>query len=583
MHPQELTSAVDTEGESDCISEQAWDYDDEDHCSSEYNTDEEDTNFRKITLTSFTETGQDESTIPVLSQRSYTGRKVIPSALANTLCVDLGVTGVLDELNTMLSTSYNLDDVISILNSYIAQNVDFGTAYAYLRPYWNDIPTIEDKLRTQKVEDMVMRLNVLADGRITTRHLYPRRVWDLYANRVVPYWVAGDDPWAISHAWVDEKDRVDVITPINGCEWPVPMPKDANLDLIRIEMLNTRSKRLPRFEVEYIWLDVLCLRQEGGKGEHLRLEEWKLDVPTIGSVYERAYSHVIYYFNGLGRPLDLTPGYFESDRCWFRRAWTLQEITEYPAIIGGKTGKDVMDKQVQMRFDEQLASLQELRRSPSILDLVSEMKHRVSTKPLDKVAGLVYLLRMGSIPIYDTKQSAADAWEILVDVMHPWCRAELLFVYPEPGNGSKYWRPSWDQVMMNKAIVPHFTRYLRSVCRTNNPDMDYYKGHYTKSGNVQGLSKVPKEVKPREGELVINSSTMAPYTLKILVDHTYPIPDGLYTLIGWRGIMSGSQLWVVGQLTEDGMFKKLSVFRTVDNEQLGLRQLRLQKTKMILC
>ncbi len=62
------------------------------------------------------------------------------------------------------------------------------------------------------------------------------------------------------------------MTPINGYEWPVPMPKDANLDLIRIEMLNLGA--------EYAWLDVLCLRQEGGKGKHLRVEEWKLDVPT---------------------------------------------------------------------------------------------------------------------------------------------------------------------------------------------------------------------------------------------------------------------------------------------------------------
>ncbi len=49
---------------------------------------------------------------------------------------------------------------------------------------------------------------------------------------------------------------------------PVPMPKDANLDLIRIEMLNHGA--------EYTWLDVLCLWQEGGKNEHLRMDEWKL-------------------------------------------------------------------------------------------------------------------------------------------------------------------------------------------------------------------------------------------------------------------------------------------------------------------
>ncbi|PBK62307.1 hypothetical protein ARMSODRAFT_1024918 [Armillaria solidipes] len=39
-----------------------------------------------------------------------------------------------------------------------------------------------------------------------------------------------------NHGGYHIKDRVNVMTPINGYEWPVPMPKDANLDLIRIEM-----------------------------------------------------------------------------------------------------------------------------------------------------------------------------------------------------------------------------------------------------------------------------------------------------------------------------------------------------------
>ncbi|KAK0199340.1 hypothetical protein DFS33DRAFT_1457385 [Desarmillaria ectypa] len=63
-------------------------------------------------------------------------------------------------------------------------------------------------------------------------------------------------------------------TPINGCEWPVP--KDTDLDLTWIEMLNLR--------VEYAWLDVLCLRQNGGPREELRAEERKPDVPIIGAV-----------------------------------------------------------------------------------------------------------------------------------------------------------------------------------------------------------------------------------------------------------------------------------------------------------
>ncbi len=79
---------------------------------------------------------------------------------------------------------------------------------------------------------------------------------------------------------MDEGDRDKVPTPINGHEWPVPIPKDANLDLIRLELLNLGA--------EYVWLDVLCLRQEGGPREDLRAEEWKLDRPTIGHVFRMA-------------------------------------------------------------------------------------------------------------------------------------------------------------------------------------------------------------------------------------------------------------------------------------------------------
>ncbi len=52
------------------------------------------------------------------------------------------------------------------------------------------------------------------------------------------------------------------------------MPKDANLDL----NLEAESQNIQPC-IRYAWLDVLCLRQEGRKSEHLRLEEWKLDMP----------------------------------------------------------------------------------------------------------------------------------------------------------------------------------------------------------------------------------------------------------------------------------------------------------------
>ncbi|KAK0440188.1 uncharacterized protein EV420DRAFT_1582073 [Desarmillaria tabescens] len=258
----------------------------------------------EVTLSAFAETGIEESSIPVLKQRSYTGKKpVISSSLADTPCIDIGVVGLLEKLNNVLGTSYTLDPIIlqPLLDSYVTQGYDFGTVFGFLRPFWYDITTIDEKLRTREERGQKLREEGIddwsfsSDGSGTRAKTPPRRIWDLYANRVLPYWVTYEKLVAMSHAWMDEVDRVDVWTPINGREWPVPMPNDADLNLIRIEMLSMRA--------EYVWLDVLCLRQAGGRGEHLRAEEWKVDVPTIGWVYST--SPVGCYFNGLGRPLKL--------------------------------------------------------------------------------------------------------------------------------------------------------------------------------------------------------------------------------------------------------------------------------------
>ncbi|KAK0230036.1 hypothetical protein IW262DRAFT_1425110 [Armillaria fumosa] len=550
-------------------------------------------------LSAFVETGQAESTIPVVKQRSYTTNeqeslpaiallrhRVISSALANTGCAELGIDGVLEKLNVILGTSHTLGSKIlrslgviqldSILEPYVTRNDDFGTIYAHLRPYWHfDADTIEQLLRTLEETTREVQRSVIVDDKITIANVAPRRVWDLCANRVVPSWIAAGVPCGISHAWVDEKDRVSVMTPINGYEWPVPMPKDANLDLIRIEMLNL----IPH---EYAWLDVLCLRQEGGKNEYLRLEEWKLDVPTIGAVYHHADT-VACYFNGLGRPLHLTLSDFDSDRCWFRRAWTLQELPRF-VYIAGKTDNDFMEERVQRRFEEQLALLREIRVSGMPFRFVSEMQNRVSTKPLDKVAGLVYLLKPEAIPIYDAEQSVEDAWEILMDVMRPDFRAQFLFYYPEPGNGRKRWRPSWEQVMRQKITEPYYSRsmFLAEVLRTEHTDRESFKGYHIDSGYVRGLSEMPTETKCRQGELIFKDANGAPHTIKIVADHAYPIPNGSYTLVAYR--YPPHYMYAVGQVRRDGYFEKLSVFYSVDDEEVVFSKLGFDhRAQTFLC
>ncbi|PBK64767.1 hypothetical protein ARMSODRAFT_1022753 [Armillaria solidipes] len=91
----------------------------------------------EVTLPAPTGMGQMAST-PVPKQQSYTGKKpVISFTLADTLCSDLGIQGLLEKLNTILGTSFTMftSSVYSVLEDCILQKWDFGTAYAYLRPF----------------------------------------------------------------------------------------------------------------------------------------------------------------------------------------------------------------------------------------------------------------------------------------------------------------------------------------------------------------------------------------------------------------------------------------------------------------
>ncbi len=139
-----------------------------------------------------------ESSIIVPLQRAYTGRKpVITSRLADTPCASLGTQGLLVEPNTTLGTSYSLDNpfISSLLEDCITNKSDFGIAYGRLRGIWyiSDWSTIRDMVCRQEEEDGEERRKALIGNRIINTWLPPRRVWDLYSNRVVPYWTTNID------------------------------------------------------------------------------------------------------------------------------------------------------------------------------------------------------------------------------------------------------------------------------------------------------------------------------------------------------------------------------------------------------
>ncbi|KAG7441902.1 uncharacterized protein BT62DRAFT_1041588 [Guyanagaster necrorhizus] len=95
---------------------------------------------------------------------------------------------------------------------------------------------------------------------------------------------------------------------INRKKWPVLILKDTSLDLIWIKMLN--------LEAEYMWLDILCLRQEDEPRDDLHVEEWKLDMPMLRCMYNKiqARPKVVIYLSRLGHPLSLKAGNLQYDQ-----------------------------------------------------------------------------------------------------------------------------------------------------------------------------------------------------------------------------------------------------------------------------
>jgi len=227
------------------------------------------------------------------------------------------------------------------LKEFIEKNVDFSTVYAWscIRGWWDvESVTLPDEMDTTETDDQ--RIGELEGPSGTLeRVIYSatevkfRRIWDVCANKVIPYrWLYSNSVptppyWAISHAWT--ADMVPNWTDVNSRLWPVPLPRGVTLDDIRNELLSLNTR--------YCWLDVLCLRQynpESAEGEKCRLQEWQIDVPTIGLVYARAQK-VVTYFNGLGRTFE-PEKWDDSTKHWSNRAWTLQEtVIREHMILGG--------------------------------------------------------------------------------------------------------------------------------------------------------------------------------------------------------------------------------------------------------
>lgn len=530
----------------------------------------------------------------------YTGphASIICSSLADTGCSDLGISGLLERLNEVLGTRYAIDPSQSresfgkniestgalyhILRKCIDDKLDFGMAYAQFRPWWKrGLDFALKEMKRRQTDDGYMR-DIPAYGSLQDKNIYvipPRRVWDLYANRVVPSWIAVDIQAAlrglgreklnvvgVSHSWMKEEDRREVRTPINSFEWPVPIPADTTLERVRIELLN--------YGLEYVWLDVLCLRQawKDPASEELRQKEWRLDVPTIGNIYQQG-KKVVHYYSGLGRPFRI--GNLESDRHWLNRAWTLQEI--HPkSIIAGITddspvidATSVKDGQRQSQMDEQarkfygkLAMLADIAQgAKNIFPVLAAMRHRAATNEIDKICGLAYLLRLQKLPAYETGEPTEDAWWRFLESINELYRGELLFLYPEKGKGRYAWGPSWQQVKDAKVLPDSKDLKLFETVRYDKSASLYsYFGFRVDRCLLDGLEVTSGVSLPRKGNMIINDMSQNRHVFPVLAWHNVPIQKGHYTLIGSKQ----HQYWIVVLPKEGGEVEKVSVLRMCD-------------------
>ncbi|KAJ3558357.1 hypothetical protein NM688_g978 [Phlebia brevispora] len=571
-----------------------------------------------------------------LQIKHETTNPVISSSSASQSCESLGIKGLLKELNEVLRTSYNEDHpgLLPHLEKCIDSRYDFGTAFGRLRPYWfDDFTQLQNILDARALEDKQQRERALdkEHNLITEPHIEPRRVWDLYSNRVLPISVtpvasphgrpANARLWAISHSWVAKELRHSVGTPINGYEWRASIPKDTTLDRVRIELLNLGA--------EYAWLDVLCLRQEDRLvDEVVREEEWKLDVPTIGSVYRRR-ARIVTYFEGLGRPFRF--GDVSSQTHWLNRAWTLQEASSR-TLLGGLTSSSPLspflsgeqeysanqlkklltygdgddasgsfsDLQLDNRskqfyadlganwrqfaadFTQSVSGASVCTDSEDIFPNLRVMLNRQASHEVDKIVGLAYILKCRRLPAYsrgkDDEDAHEKAWSHLIEIMRQMYQIQLAFDYPVPGDGIWTWRPTWRQLKSGLVTPLPYTRMrFREIVQGARVAED---GSYKLMAHL--LSRCTIHTRQRDLVIEVLDQGIVAFSYTTEACHIHTIRDGGdYVLVAPKieRAFGHPMYWMVGTYASTRLkaIRKVSVLEHwMDHEiwnELGKRKL----------
>lgn len=542
---------------------------------------------------------------------------VLTPAEADLKCSSLGVQSLLVKMNDFMGTAHVPDRLAGLerlLKWCLDENEDLGYVYAMLHPRWHMLSpsttssssstsstpssdpaeSILEDLKKRKLLDRLLRRTAMAsDGKVVANpKIPPRRLWDLYANRVVPLWVASVSTpapssktkrenrfLAVSHAWMKEEERENIGTSVNGHEWPVPFPKGMDLERVRVELLNIAH--LQAFSdadapVHLAWLDVVCLRQYGSldpekseEREKARKEEWKIDVPTIGAVYYHAAKVVVYY-SGLGIPFEEV-GDLGSERHWLNRAWTLQETLPNRIVGGLAASSPHLPSLESQPPPSESGALREMWKrmkvasmthdSSQVFRVLEAMRRRSAVNETDKVAGLNYYFAQNMpLPSYILGEDAEDAWKRLLAASKAKHRADLFYLYPEGGPRGG-WAPSWKQITdVGNGVLPRRKSVGQQLSCDPSGTAFTVCGPRVDMGFIDGLSSLRDDDRARRfGTLSIeNASEGKVYCAQVEADHDNLIEDGWYTLVG-GGSGRNCLHWVVGRVNDNNEFAKISV------------------------
>ncbi|KAG8872644.1 hypothetical protein FRB97_007469 [Tulasnella sp. 331] len=510
---------------------------------------------------------------------------VLTPEQASVKYLDSGVAAgqILAYLNNIFKTSLTLDhpDLRKLLEGFVSQSMDFGAIYARVRSCWPDPHASPDTLfeglsaiETFGTENESDRDNSVSGQTIHKPYnIKPRRLWDLYAHRVIPFHYSllegnlTPQYWAISHSWTNDMAGVD--TAVNEHEWPVPLPVGVTLEAVRTELL--------KLGAQYVWLDILCLRQFSSDpvSENKRKKEWSVDVPTIGLTYINGTSQVVRYMNGLGRAFERSG--WGDPRHWLNRAWTLQEM-KFDSIIAG--GPDEIINPEEERSDEtgellseRLALVGELEvvRDISItasefMTVIAAMKRRFSTNPVDKIAGVAMLFSSAEMPLYNEAKSEEDAWALCVRHLPRPVIAELLFQFVTLGDGGVTWRPSWRQLMAAETPTCFVSRSIDAQVETildeghavyEGPSLTTRFTPLAYDGQSQyrhGIVQV--KVRRKNEQFKVAFSPLAPV-----------IPEGEYALVGDQNLGR----WILCTRKDGPKLQKMTVVNMKDDDSDELR------------